>query len=364
MENNLPKVSFGIVNCNRLFYLKSCFESLVECTKDYENKEIFIVDNASIEVGTDEYLKSIEDRGYKVFRQNERDPANEFAKALNLIARESTGEFICPLQGDMQFIIRSGWLKEYVEFFQDNIDNVGCILFDAQRSIRNESNKYSEVFGNDFKFTFNLSRFPVNGAADVMYSRKMLDKLYPWNEDNKSHEGGEDSETHMLKKAKALFENVNDIFFAMPIMPASVAIYTDSRGTNARVRNNRRYGDYWPPKSTKNDFQYYDIFEFDEAIMNIKHAYDVIDTSDLSLPDVNEKFAIPIGIEKAARPINWDKPVDADGNWLKNPIDPKFAVPSDYKILYGNDDANDIFSVNNLDKNVDEAYVVDWLESE
>ena len=63
---NYPKVTFGMVNCNRLFYLKSCFESLIECTLDYPNKEIIIVDNASVEKGTKEYLNSIKSDNDKI----------------------------------------------------------------------------------------------------------------------------------------------------------------------------------------------------------------------------------------------------------------------------------------------------------
>ena len=36
---NEPLVSVGIVNCNRLHYLKSCLESFLECTEDYKNKD-------------------------------------------------------------------------------------------------------------------------------------------------------------------------------------------------------------------------------------------------------------------------------------------------------------------------------------
>ena len=53
------KVSFGIVNYNRLFYLKSCLESIVDCTFDYPNTEIIDVDNASVEEGTDEYNDAV-----------------------------------------------------------------------------------------------------------------------------------------------------------------------------------------------------------------------------------------------------------------------------------------------------------------
>ena len=85
-----PKVTFGFVNCNRLHYLRSCVESLLICTEDYSNKEIIIVDNASKEEGTEEYLNDLRDRGFKVFVQEERDPSNEYAKALNIIAEKPT----------------------------------------------------------------------------------------------------------------------------------------------------------------------------------------------------------------------------------------------------------------------------------
>ena len=103
---SLPKVTFGFVNCNRLLYLKSNLESLLKCTEDYTNKEIIVVDNCSKEEGTEEYLQSLKDRGFTVIQRKERDPKNEFAKAKNLIVRESSGDFICPLTGDMQFVLK------------------------------------------------------------------------------------------------------------------------------------------------------------------------------------------------------------------------------------------------------------------
>ena len=87
--NNLPLVTFGIVNCSRLHYLKSCFKSLVHTTKSYSNIEIIVVDNASVEDGTEEFLSKIEKEKFvRVFRQESRDPSNEFAKGLNIISRE------------------------------------------------------------------------------------------------------------------------------------------------------------------------------------------------------------------------------------------------------------------------------------
>lgn len=80
-----PLVTIGFVNCNRLHYLKSCVESAVETTKDYPNLEFIIIDNASIEEGTSEYLNEKESLGFKIVRQDKRDPKNEFAKGLNKI---------------------------------------------------------------------------------------------------------------------------------------------------------------------------------------------------------------------------------------------------------------------------------------
>ena len=52
---------------------------------------------------------------------------------------------------------------------------------------------------------------------------------------------------------------------ALSAVPQSIAIYTDPRGTQGRVRGNKRYGSYWKAKNTTG-WKYYDYvneFEFD-----------------------------------------------------------------------------------------------------
>ena len=337
MSNSLPKVTFGIVNCNRLFYLKSCIESLLYCTEDYENKELIIIDNASIEEGTEKYLDEKEKQGHKVLRTTSRDPSNEYAKGLNTIVRESTGDFICLLEGDMQFIVKGGWLKDYVTFFKENYDKVGCISFDAQRTVRNKSGTYSGLLGDSsFKFIFDFSRSPLSGAGEVMYSRKMIDLMYPWSESNRNHEGGEDSETKMLRKISNIIqENKFSLNMLLPVHPVSIQIYTDKRGTNARIRGNKRYGEYWSPKD---DFKYYEIMDYEGTFSKIQ----------------NQKM--PIGIEYVAKSIGWDPPVDAYGNWKKNPIRPETASRSDYIILGQEEKDSSMES--------DQPYVNMWLDGQ
>ena len=348
MTKNLPKVTFGIVNCNRLHYLKSCVESLIFCTDDYPNKEIIIIDNASLEEGTKEYLQEKEKQGIKIIRQSRRDPANEFAKALNMLYRESTGEFIALLQGDSQFILKNKWLEKYIKLFLANSDNIGCIMFDAQRRVTNESHQYSNVLKiDDFYFVADGNRSPASGAGDVLYRRSVLELLYPWEEFNYSHEGGQDSETKMLKKINSIVKDRKLAWFTiMPIFPVSVGIYTDKRGTNARIRGNNRYGDYWPPKK---DFRYYHVINYEKIAKKI------------------ENLIIPVSIEDVAVGVDFEVFKDASGNWLKNPIDPNNANPEDFVCL-GYDYLEDIgerIKISPEEEVIEEEeYLSEWLDEE
>jgi len=311
-----PKVTFGFVNCNRLHYLKSCIESLLLSTADFESKELIIVDNASVEPGTEEYLSSLEDRGFIVVRRESRDPANEFAQGLNTVCEMAQGEFVVPLQGDMQFVLSSQWLHEYVRYAEAHPELVGCITLDAQRTVTNSSHKYAmdESYDADYQFVVDLDRDPVAGAADVFYPRAVLDAVYPWRVQNEKHEGGNDSETAMLQKVRELLKSGELQWRSiMPIVPPAIAINTDPRGTNARIRGNRRYGQYWPPK--EDNYRYYEVIDFEYAVKTV------------------EGRQHPVGIEEIVEPVGFPKFVDENGHWLKNPIRPDAALPGEYEEL-------------------------------
>ena len=341
--SKLPKVTFGIVNCNRLHYFKSCVESLLECTSDYDNKEIILVDNASVEDGTKEYLDEKESQGFTVVRNKTRDPSNEFATSLNTIVKKSTGEYICPLQGDIQFIVKGKWLKKYVEFFEKYKKNVGCMMLDAQRMKRLEAHAPFRAFDesmlkSDFKFFADVKRPPINGAADVFYSREIIDKMHPWEVNNENHEGGPDSETKMLMKIKSFLDSgeLGTIFNIVPHIPVAAAIVTDSRGTNARVRGNKRYGDYWEPKK---DFRYYKIHDYDNVVEKYKSSNTLV------------------SIETIVETVGFDAPIDSSGNWKKNPIRPDTAGPEDYTILRDLDPEPVEYESNDLD------HIKEWLDT-
>jgi len=309
----MKKVTFGIVGCNRLFYFKSCLESLLDTTKNYENKEIIVVDNASVEPGTSEFLEEIQERGVTVVRKFERNPANEFAIGLNEIVSKATGDYVCMLQGDMQFVL-PGWLNDVVDFYDKNLDVVGSIVLDAQRRITNASKTLSQfpvnrqsTFSKN-NFFADLTRDPIAPAADAIFSRQVIEQIAPWHERNVNHEGGLDSENEMRSKVNKLMSEgkIPRYVSALSAVPQAIAIYTDVRGTQGRVRGNRRYGDYWQAKDSMG-WKYYDYIKEIEF--------------DLSTPN---------SIEDVAKPIGFKKMLDINGNWLKNPVRPETAAREDW----------------------------------
>ena len=310
--SDLPLVTFGFVNCNRLYYLKSCLETFLKCTEDYSNKEIIVVDNASVEKGTDEYLDDLKKRNIKVFKQEKRDTRNEYARALNTIVENSTGDFIAPLAADMQFTLSSGWLSEYVKFFMKYKEIIGCIGFDAQRKVRLGNHRLSKPQGDDFKFVAVIDKNPIMGAANSMYSREIINVMYPWDCDNDAHEGGGDSETKMLSKITAYVKERNKaLVHVAPIVSPSIGIYNE-KGDNARVRGDKRYGIYVKP--TKNH-EYYEIHDYEHLL---KQSAD---------------RTVPFSIEELAKAIDWNLPMGANGNWIKNPMNINKASESDYEII-------------------------------
>jgi glycosyltransferase involved in cell wall biosynthesis len=293
--------------------MKSCIESLLDTTKDYENKELIVVDNASIEAGTSEYLQSLQERGFNVIRRLERDPANEYAIGLNQITNHASGDYVCMLQGDMQFVVNN-WLHEVVEFYDLNLDVVGSYMFDAQRRMTIASHDVKQFNPNRHpksvknRYFADLSRDPIAPAADAMYSRRVLEQIAPWSERNVNHEGSLDSENEMRFRIKELMSSgkMQKYMTAFSAVPQSIAIYTDPRGTQGRVRGNKRYGQYWEAKD-ETRWKYYEYVNVEDF-------------------DVNS----PRSIEEVAKPIGFQKMLDERGNWLKNPIRPETAKNDDW----------------------------------
>jgi glycosyltransferase involved in cell wall biosynthesis len=291
----MTKVTFGINNYNRLYYLMSCAESLMESVKDYPNTEFICVDGGSKEYGTEDYLSHLESIGWKIFRQEQTNYKTDnvshispFSDALNTIYYSSSGEIVIPLQGDSQFI-RHNWIREYIELVKSRED-VGCILLDAQRRQRLSGSKFETIRLDNGTFAIDISRTNINGAGDCAYQRSLIDSVGGWH--TSSPVNAEDTFTRMVS---AHFESSKKVY--VPWMPVSVVICTDERGTNARVRGDKRYGKYW--KAENNLY------------------YEWIDDK-----KIETSFFHPVPIESVVFVTNKDftVPIDDEGNWIKNPL--------------------------------------------
>ncbi len=297
------KVSFGIINYNRLFYLKSCAETLMESVVGYEGEIEFIcIDDNSQESGTKEYLQSLADRGWKVINQQDyraskkknisevRDYIDEFSSALNIFYQESSGQIIAPLQGDTQYI-RKNWLQDYVSLFTEREDVFAATL-DAQRKIRLERSSFTGFtkHGNNI-FAINPAR-NIPGAGDCFYRREYLVAMGGW-----SVERDVNAEDLFTSTAMKLFP---DKKVYVPWFPVSAGIFTDPRGTNGRVRGDIRFGLYWEALS---DNRYYKWVSLRDVTTSVRKNR-------------------PLSIEEMVSSNGeWELPIDQHGNWKKNPID-------------------------------------------
>lgn len=292
----IPDITIGVVNCNRLYYLAATIDSILLTTQ--QNKiQLIIVDNASVEPGTDEYVQDIinefsdPDRvEICYYRQQSRDPKNEYAKALNYIALLAKADLVLPMPGDVQFIEKN-WLFRYKRLFKNNKDTIGCAAIDAQRKIRLSK----EVLIKDSEdFYIAPHRPPIAGAGNVIYHKDILKRMYPWDTNNGTHEGTEDnSETKMLKKMTEHLASEGRYMY-LPSIPCAAAICNPD-GSTAFVRDNKRYGQYTHGKYLGNMY------------------YEIRDSEPKHLLNKNR----PISIEQITLPYEWEQPLDPAGNWIK-----------------------------------------------
>lgn len=306
--------TFGIVNCNRLHYAKSQLKSLIiSLGDDVKRCELIFVDNASTEQGTAEFLQNVQDltvfHKVTVVKRTIRDHKNEFAASLNTIIEYAQADVIIPLQGDAQFI-RRNWLCDVLSCVYRR--DCGSVIIDAQRSITHRRAKDHEslIQISDVAF-IDLTRPPLAGAADVAYRSAVIKKYYPWSITNEAHEGGADSETKMLQKIK---QDQSSQALACYVLanPAMLTIQTDPRGTNARVRGNKRYGVYF---AAPQDDLYYEINQ------------SLTSTQMMSTPFSAEAVA------DSHPAIGWTVNRAPDGAWLKNPIRPETASSAEWTEL-------------------------------
>jgi hypothetical protein len=314
-KSKAPLITIGVVSCNRFYYLRALLESAKLCVT-YPNVQWIVVDNASVEPGLVDYLKTQTFIDSLILRE-ERSPKSEHPEALNIITEQAKGEYIIILSDDVQFI-RKNWewdiiniLNKYQEVTSVSLSALRKVTLEryfkgityerfkhiaydikhrrvvrAQRSFKTDKGEIFRSFG--------YMREPIDGVGMLIASRTFLWKeLGPWKTNAAASDSIDSSaggEADMLKRAIAYKVKGHMV---TPIEPVIATIVTDSEGLNARVRNNTRFGKYLPPHGNL----YYEINDKLETHTDF-----------------------PFSFESAVAPIKFELPLDKAGNLIKGSV--------------------------------------------
>ncbi len=306
-----PLITIGVVSCNRLHFLRALMESAGRCVH-YPNIQWIVVDNASIEPGLREYVEGLDFVDHKIFRP-ERSPSTEHAEAMNRIVDMARGDYLMILPEDVQFIIAGDWMHDFVEVLANN-KHIGGICFNAQRRItidrffgpkrrffvkRPQANRpvYKTIGGAEF-LGYGDSKPGVIGAGILSFARTdVWRKLGSWRSTGSQTVGDSSGggETDMLARLAGSGMKLERCLAKLSV---ALEIITDPVGSKARIRGNRRYGEYWPPP--EGDF-YFRIWNQAEA----ESKFGAISPAP--------------GFEDLAEPLGYRLPFDDQGNLLKQP---------------------------------------------
>ena len=133
LPRDVPLVSIIVPTKDKLALLRPCVEGVLKQT-DYKNFELLIVDNASIEKSTADYLDEVaQDRRVRVLPYPYR---YNFSAINNFAVREARGSFVCLLNNDTE-VVETRWLTELMRYaVKPQIGAVGAKLLYDDRTIQ------------------------------------------------------------------------------------------------------------------------------------------------------------------------------------------------------------------------------------
>ena len=121
----LPLVSIVVPTRDRLDLIRRCLESVLE-KSSYQNYEILVVDNQSVEPDVLAFLESMSE--HKKVRVLRYDMPFNFSAMNNMAVELALGEVICLLNNDTE-VISPDWLEEMVgNLLQSKVGVVGAKL--------------------------------------------------------------------------------------------------------------------------------------------------------------------------------------------------------------------------------------------
>lgn len=192
LPDSPPLVSILIPMRDKVSLTHQCIDSILD-KSSYQNYEIIIIDNGSVEAESLEYLASIQSNRIKVLRDN--SPFN-FAALNNRAAALAQGQVLCLLNNDIE-IITPNWLEEMLSFaLRPNVGCVGAKLWYPDGRLQHggviwgigdvagHAHKFSEkgFAGYHHRLIVHQSILAVTGAC-LMVRKDVWDQVGGLNED-------------------------------------------------------------------------------------------------------------------------------------------------------------------------------------
>jgi O-antigen biosynthesis protein len=126
LPQRAPLISVIIPTRDQIAYLRSCIRSLLDVST-YENFEVLIVDNQSIESETSAFFEEVSE--HDRLRVLPFDRPFNYSAINNFAAAQARGEVLCLLNNDTQ-VISPDWMEEMVgRLLQPEVGVVGAKLY-------------------------------------------------------------------------------------------------------------------------------------------------------------------------------------------------------------------------------------------
>ncbi len=129
-----PKVSIIIPNKDSINFLKNCVNSILELTT-YNNYEIVIVENNSIDENTFKYYEELK-KNPKIRVIEYPEKGFNYSKIINFGVKNCDSEFVVQLNNDTK-LLTPNWLEKFIGFAQrKDVGAVGARLYYKDNSIQ------------------------------------------------------------------------------------------------------------------------------------------------------------------------------------------------------------------------------------
>jgi len=233
-------ITLAITHCNRLKYLKALIKSLDEFVLTY-NPQTIIVDNGSVESGTDEYVTSLSSR-WEIHRQAAagRNWINDEYIAKNLIIDQARHDIILFLQDDAELVVTADHLASLIGAFI-KLPHLSMEI-EGVRRLTVKRRTGGEIYPSPGVHEKTDPHFPTHGLFKTAALRSSGPYRVDWPLDRAYWGRSEDEYDSRLK-----LKFGPSYLSCIARVPCFVSVWNDPRGGYAFIRDNRRWGYYRSP---------------------------------------------------------------------------------------------------------------------